>query len=386
MNHNNVNKIILVCAVIYLAFPNLLWLFGWVETWVASIIGAFLIFCLFHWLAKKKSDVVLEPITLAHVLPLALCCTGIVFLMGFNGIVPQPGDFIVRNALYDALINSDWPLYSNRGEYFVYYHAFVLLPALVASLFSSVPSWILIAMWVWLGLVLASCCLAMRYRRRTTIFLALLMLLGTPAAIFQLDHHFLANYWPIKDVVALYRYFLPVPLSYPGMWNQCADTYNHGIIVLLFLSMMHGKLLRGKDVVLASGLVVVCSPIAAPVILFFLFLSAPLFSCKKIICDLMKTPLFYAELVLLSLLFAYYTSASILHVVLDGMSVVVNFIAYIWQVFVRLCCPWWFLAGNTAALVHLSQSSFLLSFCRSYGLANLIMNFCSRAVFCSIFS
>lgn len=299
-------------CLLYLLLPNVLFLAGWVQPWLAWPLIVLLSFGCFH-LWRRLGDV--RPVHRGGrrwQLPAALLAGALaVYMIGFNGDFLQAGDFIVRNAIYDSLIREDWPLHSVRGEYFVYYHAFWLPPAFVAKFSGGVVApWLILALWVYVGIVLFILALYRRAGRRLPGLL--LLLLGVACIQEVLGRaDVIARYLPVQGAVDAYYSVVPVPMRYPAVWLQLVNTFNHCIPVLLLLACGFGRVFRGTSLLLASALVVACTPLGAAALLVYLgFLLLPHLRSNplNVLVPLVKSPLLYAELALLFLLGLYFGS------------------------------------------------------------------------------
>lgn len=298
-------------CLLYLLLPNILFLVGWVEPWLAWPLAALLSAgCWLLW--RRSTFAPRAPMTRRDKVSLALCLlagAAIVYLMGFNGDFPQSNDFIVRNAVYSALVNDTWPLHSARGEYFVYYHAFVLPPAALGKLIGGMlPAWLFQALWVYLGLALVIICLHRRAGRRTLSLLVCMFGLACMQELLGRADVF-ARYIPgLQGLVDAYWSLVPQPLYYVGMWHQLVATYNHAVPVLLFLAMVHAKLLPWHTLLPVSALVVVSSPLGAVVLL--VYLAFKMLPCMRRdgIVPAFRHALLYVSIPLLVLLGLYYSS------------------------------------------------------------------------------
>lgn len=295
-------------CLLYLLLPNVLFLAGWVQPWLAWPLIVLLSFGCFH-LWRRLGD--LRPVHGAgerlHMAVVLLAGAVVTYLVGFNGDFPQSADFIVRNAVYDTLVRSDWPLHSARGEYFVYYHAFWLPPAFASKCLGGVvPPLAVLVLWVYAGVVLISLCLFRRLGRRTLSFLVVMMGLACMQEVLG-RADVIARYLPVQGAVDAYCRLVPRPLYYVGMWHQLVSTYNHGIMVVLFMAMVHGRVLRGAALLPVAALLVVSSPLGAVAVLVYLvFLQLPRW--RQLLLPLFRQPLLYAALVLLPVLGLYFGS------------------------------------------------------------------------------
>lgn len=306
-------SLLLGACLLYLLLPNVLFLCGWVETWLAVPLAVLL--AAGGWeLWRRSTFVPRAPMTQGGKAMLALCLllgAAVVYLMGLNGDFPQPRDFIARNGIYGALVDEAWPLLSARGEYFVYYHAFWLPAAAVADILrSAVPGWLVLAAWIYLGVALCILCLFRRCGRRTLSLLAVMMGLACAQEVLGRADVF-AAVLPIQGFVDAYNALIPHPVLYTCLWHQLAATYNHAVAVMLFLCMVHGRLLSARTLLPVAALVVACSPLGALALLVYLACILPPRAGRGQLPNLLREPMLYIALPLLALLALYFSSGAV---------------------------------------------------------------------------
>lgn len=179
MMNRLIPRALTIVGVLYLLLPNVLFLLGWVEPEVSIPLCLLLIFVVWRVLKNLSiPQIRFEKKDLIFVFLLVLGCLFAVESLGINGHAQQSGDFIVRNAIYDSLVRESWPLHSERGEYFVYYHAYWLPPALLAKWLGAAFSSFLLWGWTVLGFVLGFSLLYLRFKRSTLLLMAILFLMG----------------------------------------------------------------------------------------------------------------------------------------------------------------------------------------------------------------
>lgn len=189
--------------------------------------------------------------------------------VGINLHVGQDNDFIVRNPIYETLIRDDWPIYSARNEYFVYYLSYWLVPAGLVKLCPSIsPEWCLFA-WVYLGMALAAV-LAFVKLRGKTITLTLAFLFGSLIFRGYGDYVFYAEELmgtPDFPVIGrglfdlLVRRIVVQSLHYVGGWLQISNTFNHAVPMLLFLSLCLMRRIPMPLLIFLSALIVGITPL-----------------------------------------------------------------------------------------------------------------------------
>lgn len=296
---------LLACTLLYLLLPNILFLAGWVQTWVAvplSLLLAWMCFSLWKNAPRRK----MQQITLGGWCIILLIPALMTWCIGFDGSFPQTLDFVVRNAVYASLVNDSWPLHSAQGEYFVYYHAFWLPPAALVKL-TGLPAVPVLMAWVYAGLVLFTALLYRRLRGWTAVFMLLLVLLGN-AHELVLHQESLAKYIPVPCIGTDFFSQLELPnmMTWNTGWMQILYTYNQAIAILVFLALYLSRLLDRERLLLAAPLVVCASPIASLAVA--IFLACLVRPQGGFLPRLLKNPQLYIDTVLLLLLGLYFGS------------------------------------------------------------------------------
>ncbi len=128
------SRAILGMALLYLACPFMLFLWGWLQVWAAlPLIAAtgYGLYAVITAIPQEKRHLSwrgtgVTVLMSAGCLILTLSC-------GFTGHVQQHADFIIRNAVYEGLITHEWPLILPDGQSFIYYLGHWLCPAAVAK-------------------------------------------------------------------------------------------------------------------------------------------------------------------------------------------------------------------------------------------------------------
>lgn len=200
-----------------------------------------------------------------------LCIVLLMECIGFNLHVRQHGDFIVRNPIYYMLVNNELPLYSARGEYFVYYHAFWLPPAYFSRLFPTLNPDLLLYIWTFLGVFLAVSVLFLRLKNKILLFFILVLISGMPLSRY-VDIFLPRLPETISNIIRFtFDSFYSSSLFYTSMWTQITGTFNHAIPLLVLLPLFLLKHLPFHLVLFSSILIVPCSPlgsvIMAPLVL-----------------------------------------------------------------------------------------------------------------------
>lgn len=298
---------LLACTLLYLLLPNILFLAGWVQTWMAvplSLLLAWMCFSLWKNAPRRK----MQQITLGGWCIILLIPALMTWCIGFDGSFPQTLDFVVRNAVYASLVNDSWPLHSAQGEYFVYYHAFWLPPAALVKL-TGLPAVPVLIAWVYAGLVLFTALLYRRLRGWTAVFLLLLVMVGN-AHELVLHHDVLLKFIPLP--IPETNFFSRLELANQMVWNtgwmQILYTYNHAIAVFIFLALYLSRLLNHEGLLLASPLMVVMSPIGAMAVAAFL--AWVVLTRHGALPRLLGSPLLYVGVLLVALEGLYFGSGA----------------------------------------------------------------------------
>lgn len=235
-------------------------------------------------------------------------------MISFHGHLPQLRDFFVRNPIYNVLVRCDWPLYSAKGEYFVYYAAYWLPPAFVAKWMPGTNPAHFLFLWTLLGLLLSFGLLFIRLRARVLFLLLILLLLETPEDFFHRRIPGLAWRASFDERWALIQYvtdtFHSYAVLYPSWLLQLMQTFNHAVPMMLAASLIWSRLIPMHHMPFVAATAVVCSPIGALGLFVLLLLSMGSRLLKK---DCLKrlccTPSLWCGLVLLLFVGQYYSSA-----------------------------------------------------------------------------
>ena len=311
------NRALLLLTLLYLYLPNLLFLQGWVRPWAAIPLALlWLAALLWGYLRCRTED---EPVpgnaTCSALLPAlaalaaALLCTE---LIGLNGHVLQHYDFVARNPIYQSLCREAWPLYSQRGDYFIYYHTFWLPAAALSKWVSCADA--LLFVWCALGFWLMLMLLHARCGWRCYLFVLLLLLLGWPLELCELGRVSLVKYLG-SDYAALdaatqacYAY-LPTSFNvrFVPVYLQCICTFHHAIPLLLVLSLVVTQRLSLPGLVTVSSLVVSCSPLGAASLAVVLVVL--LFHQRGSLRRCLRTPAIWLALPPLAVVALYFTGS-----------------------------------------------------------------------------
>lgn len=264
-------------ALLYLLCPAVLFLFGWVEpfaAWplaIALAVGAVVAVRAVPWveLEVQWRDL------LGWVATLVGCLVVFELLAGFFGQALQPGDFLVRNALYETLIRCDWPLHSARGEYLVYYHCFWLPPALVAKSWGHIINpWLLLYAWCFLGVALSFSLFFFKLKGRVFGLFLLLCFMGCVTDWGLLAFTNLLMTPDMSDVAGVLQLIFPVDCVRYVPWHvQITWTYNHGIPLGVLMALLLSGCLPLRHRPYAAALALPASPLGGFAVLLLLVLQ-----------------------------------------------------------------------------------------------------------------
>ena len=279
-------KGLLLLALSYLAIPNVLFLAGWVEPIVATFLA--LVLAAGCWLTVRNltSQVPCRKSEQADqiALALSLLLLGVwVFLIGAAGQTCQTWDHIVRNPIYETLVRCDWPIFSQSGDYFVYYFAYLLPPALLGRLVGgcatepSLSWYVILSLWIYIGLALTTFLFYRRFGKHVLLFVVIWMFLGSSGDLLNtlfnsiafrleifLNLHLgsISSWWNLK-------YALP-----HGGTVQLFNTYHHAVPVWLIAAVLLEGRLAKRSILFVSALGLLLSPLGSVGIFLLLLVLA----------------------------------------------------------------------------------------------------------------
>ncbi|WP_294477381.1 hypothetical protein [uncultured Bacteroides sp.] len=121
-------------SLVYLSFPVVLFITGWLHWYISIPLGLLSCYCVFTIVRSYDSYILSISLNKLLLVLLILLCW--VFLSGIGRFVWQNDDHLWRNAIFNDLIYHNWPVY--KGEFgLCYYIGFWLPSALIGKLFDS---------------------------------------------------------------------------------------------------------------------------------------------------------------------------------------------------------------------------------------------------------
>lgn len=145
-------KTITAIAYAILLIPILIFFFGWLK-WYYAILFSFIL--LGGMGLIYRSDYLNRTesldIPLKTFLVIAVIIGFWILISGTCGVSVSNYDTPWRRAILRDLIDFDWPVYyNNTSNYFVYYHIFWMVPALIGKIFGWHAALIAQAAWIWI--------------------------------------------------------------------------------------------------------------------------------------------------------------------------------------------------------------------------------------------
>lgn len=225
-------KAVLASSLFYLLIPNLLFLGGWFQPWVALVCGLALLLCITQACINIFQQKNIGRLSLKHglfLLFLTIFALLSQFWVGYTGHFAQfPLDFANRNAIYGNLCDKDWPLVLPDDRYICFYLAHLLPTAFLSKILPWVDRMSLLMMWNMLGMALALALLAFLSRlsiRKTCFLLIFMLVLNDPVVLLR------SYLYPLLDD------WISVPISMNSQFFdldwQMRSTIQHAVPTLL---------------------------------------------------------------------------------------------------------------------------------------------------------
>lgn len=255
-------------SLVYLLLPGVIFVFGWVRPVYAAPIALMLVFAAFlvcvraagtQSLIRKKTEMRRSDVLqLGAILLVALYVTESI---GLTGHVPQHMDLMFRNPIYDTLVREPWPIYNCNGDYFVYYHAFYLPPALLSKYVQGFISPLTVLyLWCYVGIALSFVLFFSRLKKYVFVFLAVLLLYESISHnVSEISRRYELT---LAAQDYLYKRF-DSGFNLNLVFHQLRNTYNHAIPGMLLLALMMSRTLPARYALIPCALTFVQSPLFA---------------------------------------------------------------------------------------------------------------------------
>lgn len=291
-------RALLFVALMYLLLPNLLFLFGWFKLYISFPLSVLLLLgaCVICKASCQESSPSSSfSYTCKDVLYFAATCVFawlFVDLVGFTGHVNQSCDFAVRNPIYHTLVRDAWPIFSERGEYFIYYHSLWLPPAFISKL---IHGWVnpdgVLALWVYVGIVIFAALLYARLRGRVLCLFIILCMLGNISELPNIAYRMMTFNGHMNPEHAPYVHFLQylgfgTKVRYFHFWGNVVYGFNSAVPILVCMGVFLSKALPIRYFPYAAALIVATSPFCA-VALVPLMVLLPL-ADKRVFLHMLK--------------------------------------------------------------------------------------------------
>lgn len=143
-------KYIRIAGLFYLFIPVLIFFLGWLHWYLSVPLCLLMFFCLYKTILSTDGTILSMSWQKLFFILLILLCWSV--LSGVGRYVWQNEDHYWRNAIFNDLVNYDWPVIN--GNYSLcYYFGYWLPAALMGKLFSSIAVGnVFLLLWTWLGM------------------------------------------------------------------------------------------------------------------------------------------------------------------------------------------------------------------------------------------
>lgn len=246
-------KLSLFLALLCLLLPNICFLSGWFHPYIAITLSCLLILsAIIIWHKTKtfylptSSALICSRLDVAKLLICLLGALILVETISFHGHFYQPCDFFVRNPIYQSIIDKPWPIYNSDGEYFIYYHAFWLPPALISKYIGNIisPATILF-WWAYLFLAVALMLLFCKIKGRVLTFFIIIIILST--VVPDLGNYVIrfseSNFPHFSTWLWEHGFGRDDSMRYVPFWESCRLSFNATLPGFLFLSLLFSGVL-----------------------------------------------------------------------------------------------------------------------------------------------
>lgn len=158
----------------YVLLPVGIFLMSWTRPGIGVIATALVVLLWWNISVRKETLKVntVEGLTVRRLYLIAVFVAAWVLLSGIAGVSFQNKDHYCRNAVYEALVNFDWPAVDETldgGRMLVYYIGFWLPSALVGKIFGMQVGYYFQLIWAFIGIILFYGCVCI-FRRRISVW------------------------------------------------------------------------------------------------------------------------------------------------------------------------------------------------------------------------
>lgn len=156
-----ISKLIRVALVIYVFLPFLLFIIGWLKWWISISVCVAFVICLIKNIHNDKYMNIDKIVGWYKLIPIVIIILLWVYISGIGGMVFQNRDHVCRNAMFNILVNDEWPVINEldlgnglekRGM--IYYIGFWLPAAVVGKIFGLTAGYLFQMLWAAIGITL----------------------------------------------------------------------------------------------------------------------------------------------------------------------------------------------------------------------------------------
>lgn len=241
-------RAIVTLAEAYLLLPVIMWVAAWFIWPISVPVCAGLLWVLIRHASVRDEEgqgACLRPVRVSGFVICVLIAAAYTFITGFDGRLYQSWDFMVRNAIYDELVQNPWPLIKDQGYFVPYSLQYWLPPALLASWFPAAQVQLL-QLWYFIGILLVMLLMLQHFGgKRLVLFNVFLILISPLCFAFNATHRIC---W------------------LPSIAADCTSTFHFFVLTMLMLSLYVREGIPFRRLLFCSALLFVSAPLSS---LFF---------------------------------------------------------------------------------------------------------------------
>lgn len=235
-------------AEAYLFLPVIMWVAAWFIWPISVPVCAGLLWVFIKHASERGGggqEAGLHPVKVSGFVICVLLAAAYTFITGFDGRLNQAWDFVVRNAIYDELVQNPWPLIKDQGYFVVYSLQYWLPPAWLASWFPAAQVQIL-QLWYFIGILLVMLLMLQHLGgKRLLLFNVFLVLISPLCFVTHVTH----------------------PISWiPSIASDCTNTFHFFVLTMLMLALYVRDSMPFRQLLFCSALLFVSAPLSS---LFF---------------------------------------------------------------------------------------------------------------------